>query len=400
VIGFLCSRVAEQFLQLLAPSMSFTSGEMNALPFIEMPLRIDEIVSTCISLAKEDWDAFETSWDFTRSPFLQTESALTSVAILFSGLCRRWSEMTTSLQRLEQESNSVFLETYGLADEMPAEVELEDITLRCNPHYRYGSGISAEARSARLQSDTIRELLSYVVGCVMGRYSLARDGIVYAGQRNENFDPASYGRFAASADGILPVTQDDWFADDACNRVGEFFREVWGQESVAGNLKFVADSLGTKPNETPLDTIRRYFSRDFFKDHLQVFKARPIYWLFSSGKEKAFECLVYLHRYNPGTLSRMRMEYVVPLQGKLRGKIDQSEASIKSASGAAAQTKLRKEVEKLKRQQAELVRFDEELRHFADQRIAIDLDDGVRVNYAKFGNLLAEVKKVSGDDDE
>jgi type II restriction/modification system DNA methylase subunit YeeA len=401
VIGFLCSRVAEQFLQLLAPSMSFTSGEMNALPFTEMPRRIDEIVSACISLARDDWNSFETSWDFTRSPFLQAENAaLTSVALLFSGLCRRWTEMTTSLQQLEQESNSVFLETYGLADEMPAEVDLDDITLRCNPHHRYGSGMSAEARSTRLQSDTIRELLSYIVGCVMGRYSLVRDGVVYAGQRNEEFNSALYGHFAASADGILPVTQDDWFADDACNRAGEFFREVWGSESVAGNLKFVADSLGTKPNETPLDTIRRYFSRDFFKDHLQVFKARPIYWLFSSGKEKAFECLVYLHRYNPGTLSRMRMEYVVPLQSKLRGKIDQSEASIQSASGSAAQTKLRKEVEKLKRQQAELVRFDEELRHFADQRIEFDLDDGVRVNYAKFGNLLAEVKKVSGDDDE
>lgn len=400
LIGFLCSRVAEQFLQLLAPSMSFTSGEMNALPYTEMPERIDEIVAACVALAKEDWDSFETSWDFVRSPFLQAGHNQTSLSLIFSTLCRRWEGMTTELQSLEQESNSAFLAAYGLADEMAADVALADITLRCNPYYRYGGELSVEALAARFRTDTVRELLSYVIGCVMGRYSLIRDGIVYAGQRNEKFDASAYGRFAASADGILPITQDDWFADDACNRIGGFFKEAWGPDSVASNLQFVAESLGTRPNETPLDSIRRYLSRDFFKDHLQVFKARPIYWLFSSGKEKAFECLVYIHRYNPGTLSRMRMEYAVPLQGKLRGKIDQSEAAIKAASGTATQTRLRKEVEKLKRQQTELVRFEQELRHFADQRIEIDLDDGVKVNYAKFGNLLAEVRKVAGDSDE
>ena len=166
------------------------------------------------------------------------------------------------------------------------------------------------------------------------------------------------------------------------------------------NLKFVADSLGAKSGETPIDTIRRYLSADFFKDHLKTYKKRPIYWLFSSGKEKAFEALVYLHRYNEGTLSRMRMEYVTPLQGQIESRIDQLGRDIDAAASTAAQNKLRKEQEKLKKQQAELIKFDEVLRHYADMRIKLDLDDGVKVSYGKFGNLLAEVKAITGGSDE
>jgi type II restriction/modification system DNA methylase subunit YeeA len=243
-------------------------------------------------------------------------------------------------------------------------------------------------------------LISLAIGCMMGRYSLAEPGLIYAHAGNEGFDPSRYGAFPANDDGIAPITDDDWFADDAANKFVEFLKIAQSPETILENLKFIAEGLGSKASETPLDTVRRYLSRDFFKEHLQTYKNRPIYWLFSSGKEKAFECLVYLHRYNAGTLSRMRMEYVVPLQGRMRAKIEQVDAAAKEASSTAAQTKLRKELEKLKKKQAELVKFDEELRHFADRRIELDLDYGVKVNYAKFGNLLSEVKKISGDDDE
>jgi type II restriction/modification system DNA methylase subunit YeeA len=194
--------------------------------------------------------------------------------------------------------------------------------------------------------------------------------------------------------------QSDWFGKDASNRFVEFIRVAWSPKTLTENLSFVAESLGVKSNETPIDTIRRYLSTDFFKDHLKTYRKRPIYWLFSSGKEKAFEALVYLHRYNEGTLSRMRMEYVIPLQGRISSRIDRIGRDIDAAATTAVQKKLRKQEEKLKRQQAELIKFDEELRHYADMRIRLDLDDGVRINYGKFGNLLAEVKAITGDSDE
>lgn len=243
-------------------------------------------------------------------------------------------------------------------------------------------------------------LVSYAIGCMMGRYSLDDPGLIYANSGNVGFDPSRYSTFPADDDGIVPIMQTDWFDDDATNRVVEFIKVAWSPETLTENLKFVADSLGAKSGETPIDTIRRYLSSDFFKDHLKTYKKRPIYWLFSSGKEKAFEALVYLHRYNEGTLSRMRMEYVTPLQGRIASRIDQLGRDIDAAASTAAQNKLRKEQEKLKKQQAELVKFDEELRHYADMRIKLDLDDGVKVNYGKFGNLLAEAKAITGGSDE
>lgn len=234
----------------------------------------------------------------------------------------------------------------------------------------------------------------------MGRYSLDETGLIYANSGNVGFDANRYTTFPADDDGIVPIMQTDWFDDDAANRFVEFVKVAWSPETLAENLKFVADSLGAKAGETPIDTIRRYLSADFFKDHLKTYKKRPIYWLFSSGKEKAFEALVYLHRYNEGTLSRMRMEYVTPLQGRISARIDQLDRDIAAAGSTAQQNKLRKEQEKLKKQQAELIKFDEQLRHYADMRIKLDLDDGVKVNYGKFGTLLAEVKAITGGSDE
>lgn len=240
-----------------------------------------------------------------------------------------------------------------------------------------------------------RQLISYVIGCMMGRYCLDEPGLIYACAGNIGFDASRYKTFPADPDGIVPITDELWFEDDAANRVREFLLAVWGSETLDENMAWLAESLGQKGNETPNETIRRYLSSSFFKDHLQTYKKRPIYWLFSSGKQGAFEALVYLQRYNESTLARMRAEYVVPLTGKIQSRIEMLEKDAESAS-TAARNKLGKEIEKLRKKHVELLAYDEKLRHFADMRIQIDLDDGVKVNYGKFGDLLAEVKAVTG----
>lgn len=246
-----------------------------------------------------------------------------------------------------------------------------------------------------------RELLSYAIGCVMGRYSLNEPGLIYADSGNVGFDASRYDeRFPADADGIAPLTDEQWFVDDAAVRSREFLGVVWGASALDRNLAWLAEGLGAKGGETPDETIRRYFADKFYKDHLQTYKKRPIYWLFSSGKQGAFQALVYLHRYNDGTLARMRAEYVVPLIAKMLSRQEMLERDVAGASSAAARAKLQKQIEALRKKQIELLAYDEKLRHYADMRITLDLDDGVKVNYAKFGDLVAESKAISGGSDE
>ncbi|MCP4654583.1 MAG: class I SAM-dependent DNA methyltransferase, partial [bacterium] len=248
--------------------------------------------------------------------------------------------------------------------------------------------------------DTMTELVSYAIGCMMGRYSLDAPGLIYAHSGNEGFDPSRYTTFPADDDGIIPLTDTEWFADDATHRLIEFisvaFRGEHGAAHLEDNLTFLADNLSPKKNESNRETLRRYLCDGFFKDHLQTYKKRPIYWLFASGKQKAFQCLVYLHRYHEGTLGRLRTEYVIPLQGRMAARIQQLDADIAGATSTSHRKKLRKEHATLLKQRRELQEFDEKLRHYADQRIHLDLDDGVKVNYGKFGDLLAEVKAVTG----
>jgi type II restriction/modification system DNA methylase subunit YeeA len=283
------------------------------------------------------------------------------------------------MQELETENNRLFIEAYGLQDELSPEVPEDQITL---------------ARADR-EKDCQR-LISYAIGCAMGRYSLDEPGLIYAHSGNVGFDPTRYKTFPADADGILPITDELWFEDDAAERIREFLIAVWGRETVEENMAWLADSLGKKGSETPEETIRRYLSASFFKDHLQTYKKRPIYWLFSSGKQKAFEALVYLHRYHEGTLARMRGEYVVPLTARMLARIDLLQKDADAASSASARNKIGKQIESLKKKHLELLAFDEKLRHYADMRITLDLDDGVKANYGRFGDLLAEVKAVTG----
>ena len=198
----------------------------------------------------------------------------------------------------------------------------------------------------------------------------------------------------------MPITDERWLEGDAAHRVREFLRAVWGAQRLDENMTWLCESLGTKSGEAPDETIRRYLADKFFKDHLQAYKKRPIYWHFSSGKQGAFQALVYLHRYNEGTLARMRAEYVVPLIAKMVSRLDMLDQDVAAASSAAARTKLQKQIEALRKKQIELLAYDEKLRHYADMRITLDLDDGVKANYAKFGDLVAESKVITGGSDE
>ena len=293
---------------------------------------------------------------------------------------------------------------YSLEKEVEPEVSYNKISLNGNPHYRYGGNRSEEELETLLQCDTLKELVSYAIGCMMGRYSLDKPGLILASQGEAVRDYLAHipePSFAPDDNAIIPLTDQEWFPDDATNRFRNFVRTAWGDEHLQENLDFVAESLclhaiKPKKGEAALETIRRYLSTQFFKDHLRTYKKRPIYWLFSSGKQKAFECLVYLHRYNESTLAEMRTDYVIPLTTKLASYVEKLEQD-KDASTSAAEAKaIEKELSKLYKQQTELNTFDEKLRHYADQRISLDLDDGVKVNYGKFGDLLAEVKQVVG----
>jgi len=408
-ILLLNSNLSKKLLSILCPTLDFNSGSLTEAPAIRPNNRIaeehDEVFSKLIDIAQEDWNAYEASWNFSSLPLLYPDCRQPLLKISYQKLRAHWCESTLEMKRLEEQNNRIFIDAYGLHDELTPDVPLEEVTLTCNPHYRYGGNRSEEELETLLQCDTLKELVSYAIGCMMGRYSIDKPGLILASQGEalqDYLNQIQSPRFMPDDDAILPLTDQEWFADDATNRFREFVRVVWGDEHLQENLDFIAESLclhaiKAKRGESALDTVRRYLSTQFYKDHMRTYKKRPIYWLFSSGKQKAFECLVYLHRYNEGTLARMRTEYVIPLTAKLTAYADKLEQD-KAASASAAETKrLEKEINTLHKQQAELAEFDEKLRHYADQRIALDLDDGVKVNYGKFGDLLAEVKAITGE---
>ncbi len=398
-LSFLTTKQCFEFLKILNPTFHFKNYNIAALPIVESGVNApdaEKLASKAIETTRIDWDSFETSWNFTSLPLLQPNHHQPTLTATYAALRANWREMTQQMQRLEEENNRVFINAYGLQDELTSGVPISEITLTCNPHYRYGGNKSEDDLETLLLTDTIKELISYAIGCMMGRYSLDQPGLIYAHSGNEGFDPSKYKTFPSDDDGIIPIMDMDWFDDDATNRFIEFIKVAWSPETLDENLKFIADSLKPKNNEVPIDTIQRYLSAGFFKDHLKTYKKRPIYWLFSSGKQKAFECLVYLHRYNESTLSRMRSAYVTPLQGNFNARIEFLEQEKDAAATASVRRKIQKEIDVLKKKQAELSAFDDELRHYADMKISFDLDDGVKVNYGKFGNLLAEKKAITG----
>lgn len=380
VLALLHSAVATNLLSILCPSHRFDVGSLAKLPVIihePCTLSIDANSRQLVKDAKADWDSVETSWDFQSLPIFHGKAVKLEASQ--SAADSEYHSRFEMVKKLEEENNRLFIEAYGLQGELSPEVPDDQITL-----YRPD------------REEDIKRLLSYAIGCMMGRYSLDKPGLIYAHSGNQGFDASQYKTFRADDDGIIPITDMPWFADDAANRFEQFIKTAWPEEHLEENLKFVAESLDQKKGETTRECIRRYLATGFYKHHLSMYKKRPIYWLFSSGKQRAFQCLVYLHRYNAGTLSRMRTEYVVKLQGKINSRIDQLEDDIPAASSTSHRKKLEKERDTLIKQREELQEFDEKLRHYADQRIELDLDDGVKVNYGKFGDLLAEVKSITG----
>ena len=373
---FLCSHIAPFLMKMMNPTLNFQVGNVEQLPYIE--IKDNNIGNECIRLAKTDWDSYETSWDFTENPIISTQQPNLEQA--FNTWQQQNADAVAEMKRLEEENNKLFIDAYGLQDELTPDVPDEQITL---------------TRADR-EKDSQR-LISYALGCMMGRYSLDEPGLIYAHAGNQNFDASRYQKFPADADGIIPLTEMHWFEDDATHRIQEFLTAVWGKDTLDTNMQWLAESLDKKANETAEDTIRRYLASKFYKDHMQTYKKRPIYWLFSSGKQGAFQALVYLHRYNESTLARMRTEYVMPLISKMTAMVNSLQSEIENSDSAAEIKRKEKELQNLHKQQAELSSFEEKLRHYADQRISLDLDDGVKVNYGKFGDLLAEVKAVTGE---
>lgn len=382
LIAYLNSYVASYCLKTINPTLNFQAGNISNLPIKIMNSdTVTTYTSKLIDLSKTDWDSYEISWDFTENPIIRTGQPNLEQA--FNTWKQQNSAAVAEMKRLEEENNKLFIDAYGLQDELTPDVPDEQITL---------------TRADR-EKDSQR-LVSYALGCMMGRYSLDEPGLIYAHAGNRDFDANRYQKFPVDADGIIPLTEMHWFEDDATHRIQEFLTAVWGKDTLDANMQWLAESLDKKANETAEDTIRRYLASKFYKDHMQTYKKRPIYWLFSSGKQGAFQALVYLHRYNESTLARMRTEYVMPLISKMAAYANSLETAKESSDSAAEIKRIEKKLQDLHKQQAELSSFEEKLRHYADQRISLDLDDGVKVNYGKFGDLLAEVKAITGGSGE
>jgi len=399
VLAFLCSSVAGYIVNLLNPTMHILVSNIANLPIPKDKNLLNTLAnnaSIAIKIAKEDWDIYERSWNFNEFPLIMT----TNKSKLIRDAYRKWlnnnRDNFTKLRKIEQENNLILINFYGLNNDLSPDISTEMVTLTTNSHYRYGGNLTDHERESQFLHDTMTELISYAIGCMMGRYSLDHPGLIYAQSGNIDFEPSKYKSFPADDDGIIPIMDQDWFPDDATNRFAEFIKVAWSSETFDENLKFVVDILKPKRNETPIETIRRYMSTAFFKDHLKTYKKRPIYWLFSSGKQKAFECLVYLHRYNESTLSRIRSSYVTPLQSNFTSRLEFLLDEKNSADSTSAKNKIQKEIDNLQKKKVELSKFDDELRHYADMKISLDLDDGVKVNYGKFGKLLAEKKAITG----
>lgn len=373
------SKVIDFISKAINPTISFGINNFRSMPALKVEANYAEIqASRLILLSKSDWDSSETSWDFTQNPIIRTQQPNLEQA--FTVWQQQNANAVAEMKRLEEENNKLFIEAYGLQDELTPDVPDEQITLT----------------RANREKDSQR-LVFYALGCMMGRYSLDEPGLIYAHAGNQDFDASRYQKFPADADGIIPLTEMHWFEDDATHRIREFLTAVWGKDTLDANMLWLAESLDKKASETAEDTIRRYLASKFYKDHMQTYKKRPIYWLFSSGKQGAFQALVYLHRYNESTLARMRTEYVMPLISKMAAMVNSLQSEIENSDSAAEIKRKEKELQNLHKQQAELSTFEEKLRHYADQRISLDLDDGVKVNYGKFGDLLAEVKAVTGE---
>ena len=379
VLGLLNSKVFSYVQKIVNPTINIQVKDIRVMPFVKKnENEITGLAEECSFLSKEDWDSFEPSWDFTRHPFIKAITKypnmmdigniyLAECYDIWAGECE---ERFEKLKANEEELNRIFIDIYGLQDELTPEVEDKDVTVR----------------KADLGRD-VRSFISYAVGCMFGRYSPTYDGLAYAGS---TWDDGKYNIYKPDADGIIPICDDEYFEDDMMGRFVEFVRVVCGDNSLEDNLRFVANALGGKGQ--PKEVIRNYFLNDFYADHCKIYQKRPIYWLFDSGKKNGFKCLIYLHRYQPDTIARIRTDYVHEQQARYRTAIEDLEKQVAAATSTSERVKLTKQLNKVQAQDNELHQYEEKVHALADQMIKIDLDDGVKHNYEIFKDVLAKIK--------
>ena len=377
-LGLLCSKISFHFLEIINPTLAFQSGNIAKIPFIIDEEKIDninELVDENINISINEWNSFETSWNFMSNPLIQIikenniSCNLERSWYLYSAKC---NEQFEHLKKNEETLNEIFIDIYNLEDELNPNIDDKDITFRKPDKIR-----------------DIKNLISYAVGCMFGRYSLDKDGLVYAGG---DFDENNYKTFKADTDNIIPITDEAYFSDDIVDRFKDFIEVVYGKETLNANLDFIAETLGKKGTETSEETIRRYFLNDFYSDHIKMYQKKPIYWLFDSGKKNGFKALIYMHRYNENTVPKVRLDYLHRVQNtydklltdvnyRLTTELSVSDKKIAQNRQANLNAKLQ-----------EITAYDEKIAHIANQRISIDLDDGVTANYSKFANILAKIK--------
>ena len=406
-IGLFNSKVGKYYIQILSPTLNLQVGDVKNIPLIIT--KTDEIeywVKNNIELSKQDWDSFETSWDFKKHPLLpkltldsecvfMEDGKLASISIdsiKISEEYDRWKaeceDRFNKLKANEEELNRIFIDIYGLQDELTPEVDEKDVTVyRVFDNKEDIPEEMGKSKYALTKQDVIKSFVSYAVGCMFGRYSLDEEGLAYAGG---DWEPSKYKTFVPDEDNIIPICDDEYFSDDIVGRFVEFVKVIYGEETLEENLQFIAEALGGKG--MPKEVIRNYFLNDFYKDHCKTYQKRPIYWMFDSGKKNGFKAIMYLHRYKSDTVARLRTKYVFDQQTRYDDQVSILNNHLQDSASQREKTRLNKELKKLSAQAEELRTYEETVHHFADQMVEIDLDDGVKVNYEKFDGLLAKIK--------
>ena len=377
-LGCLNSKIAPLIVGLLNPTLNFVATTVGAIPIVQSnDIHVKSHVLDSIKISKEDWDSYETSWDFQRHPLIRSVSRLTDAYAAWKDECeQRFLQLKTN----EEELNRIFIVIYGLQDELTPDVADKDVTVHRVfdtkddvPQSMQGSNY------VRTKRDEIVSLLSYAVGCMFGRYSLDVDGLAYAGG---DWDDGKYKTFLPDRDGILPITDEEYLEDDIISRLCDWLKAAYGADTLEENLDFIAEALGGKGNSSR-EIIRSYFLKEFFKDHCKTYQKRPIYWLFDSGKQNGFKALIYLHRYTPDTIGNLRVDYLHKMQRVYESEINRMQDMIDHSTNAREVAASTKRKEKLQKQLKECRDYDEMIAHLALSRIELDLDDGVKVNYEK-----------------
>ena len=416
--ALLCSKLSTLFLALINPTLHANPGDVARVPFAlpdDSRREVERIYAACVKTAALDWDQCERSWDFQSLPLLRGEgtgerdeegnSPLLPNPSTLESSYTAWitqnRDTIAEMKRLEEENNRLFIDAYGLQDELSPDVPIEQITLTVNPAYRYGKKLEddewsleegfGEELEARFLKDTMDEFLSYAVGCMLGRYSLDKPGLILANQGDtiaEYLEQVPDPTFMPDEDNVIPILDGDWFTDDIVDRFCQFLRTTFGEEHYQENLAFLEDALG-KP-------LRKYFLKDFYKSHVKRYKKRPIYWVFSSPRG-SFNALIYMHRYTPDSVSIVLNDYLREFRVKLASRKEHLEQiSISGSASSRDKSSALKEIEKLRGMIEELDQYESEILYpLATQRIEIDLDDGVKVNYKKFGRALQKVTGLS-----